>query len=72
MVSDPSPVLSLERWQTLLRARFDEVTLRKLELPKEPVTFAFGRHVMHARGMQADLKAGNLQLESEVSGLFTP
>ena len=39
---------------------------------KEPVTFAFGRHVMHARGMQADLKAGNLQLESEVSGLFTP
>jgi len=39
---------------------------------KEPVTLAFGRHVMHARGMQVDLKAGNLQLESEVRGLFNP
>ena len=39
---------------------------------KEPVTLAFGRHVMHARGMHVDLKAGNLQLESDVNGLFTP
>lgn len=39
---------------------------------REPVTLAFGRHVMHARGMQVDLKAGRLQLESEVNGLFTP
>lgn len=39
---------------------------------REPVTLAFGRHVMQARGMQVDLKAGNLQLESEVHGLFTP
>lgn len=39
---------------------------------KEPVTLAFGRHVMHARGLQVDLKAGSLQLESEVHGLFTP
>ena len=38
----------------------------------DPVTLAFGRHVMHARGMQVDLKAGNLTLESEVNGLFTP
>jgi LPS export ABC transporter protein LptC len=38
----------------------------------DPVTLAFGRHVMHARGMQVDLKAGNLQLESEVHGLFNP
>jgi len=38
----------------------------------EPVTLAFGRHVMHARGMQVDLKAGNLRLESDVNGLFTP
>jgi hypothetical protein len=27
---------------------------------------------MNARGMQVDLKAGNLQLESEVHGLFNP
>jgi LPS export ABC transporter protein LptC len=39
---------------------------------RDPVTLAFGRHVMHARGMQVDLKAGNLTLESEVNGLFTP
>lgn len=39
---------------------------------RDPVTLAFGRHVMHAQGMQVDLKAGNLKLESEVNGLFTP
>lgn len=39
---------------------------------KEPVTLAFGRHVMHARGMQVDLKGGNLRLESDVNGLFNP
>jgi lipopolysaccharide export system protein LptC len=38
----------------------------------DPVALAFGRHVMHATGMQADLKAGRLQLESEVHGLFNP
>ena len=38
----------------------------------DPVTLTFGRHVMHATGMQADLKAGSLQLESEVHGLFNP
>ncbi|MGB5131990.1 MAG: LPS export ABC transporter periplasmic protein LptC [Steroidobacteraceae bacterium] len=39
---------------------------------RDPVTLAIGRHVMHARGMQVDLKAGSLKLESEVNGLFTP
>lgn len=39
---------------------------------RDPVTLAFGRHLMHARGLQVDLKAGSLQLESEVHGLFTP
>ena len=39
---------------------------------RDPVSLAFGRHLMHAKGMQVDLKAGNLQLESEVHGLFTP
>jgi LPS export ABC transporter protein LptC len=38
----------------------------------DPVTLAFGRHLMYARGLQVDLKAGSLQLESEVHGLFTP
>jgi LPS export ABC transporter protein LptC len=37
-----------------------------------PVELAFGRHVVHARGMRADLKAGNLNLEAEVSGVFVP
>lgn len=39
---------------------------------REAVTLAFGRHLMHARGLQADLKAGSLRLESDVNGLFTP
>lgn len=39
---------------------------------RDPVTLAFGRHVMRARGMQVDLKAGSLKLESDVNGLFTP
>jgi LPS export ABC transporter protein LptC len=38
----------------------------------DPVALAFGRHVMHATGMHADLKTGRLQLESEVHGLFNP
>jgi LPS export ABC transporter protein LptC len=37
-----------------------------------PVELAFGRHLMQARGMRADLKAGSLRLESEVHGIFTP
>lgn len=37
-----------------------------------PVELAFGRHVVLARGMRADLKAGNLSLEADVSGVFTP
>ena len=39
---------------------------------RELVTLAFGSHVMQARGMQVDLKAGNLRLESDVHGLFNP
>jgi LPS export ABC transporter protein LptC len=39
---------------------------------RDPVTLAFGRHLMHARGLQVNLKAGSLQLESEVHGLFKP
>lgn len=36
-----------------------------------PVELAFGRHRMQARGMRVDLKAGNLSLEGDVSGVFT-
>ena len=39
---------------------------------KSPVQLAFGRHVMRARGMHANLKTGNLQLESDVNGVFVP
>jgi LPS export ABC transporter protein LptC len=39
---------------------------------KSAVELAFGAHRMHAQGMQADLKKGNLRLESDVNGLFTP
>lgn len=37
-----------------------------------PVELAFGQHLMQARGMRADLKAGNLSLEADVNGVFTP
>jgi LPS export ABC transporter protein LptC len=47
-------------------------TARERAGTSDPVTLAFGRHLMHATGMQVDLKAGSLQLESEVHGLFNP
>jgi LPS export ABC transporter protein LptC len=37
----------------------------------DTVTLSFGQHVVRARGLQADLKAGSLRLESDVNGLFT-
>ena len=37
-----------------------------------PVELTFGVHRMHALGMRADLKAGNLRLDSDVNGHFTP
>lgn len=52
------------------RLTFD--TAREHAETRDPVTLAFGRHVMHATGMQVDLKAGSLRLESEVHGLFNP
>jgi LPS export ABC transporter protein LptC len=39
---------------------------------KSAVELAFGAHRMHAQGMHADLRKGNLRLESGVNGLFTP
>ena len=37
----------------------------------EPVTMRWSGHELNARGMQADLKAGTLRLESDVHGSFT-
>lgn len=39
---------------------------------RDPVILAFGRHEMRARGLQVDLKAGRLRLESDVNGQFNP
>jgi LPS export ABC transporter protein LptC len=39
---------------------------------RDAVTLAFGRHEMRAHGLQVDLKAGSLRLESDVNGLFNP
>ena len=56
----------------LTTARLTLDTAKEHAETRDPVTIAFGRHQMHARGLQIDLKAGRLQLESEVHGLFIP
>ena len=38
----------------------------------EFVSIRFGRHVLGARGLRANLNAGTLRLESNVNGRFTP
>jgi len=39
---------------------------------RAPVELAFGAHRLRALGMHANLKDGNLKLESDVNGRFTP
>jgi len=56
----------------LRTARLTLDTDREHAQTRDLVTLAFGRHLMHARGLQADLKAGSLRLESDVHGLFNP
>jgi LPS export ABC transporter protein LptC len=56
----------------LRTARLTLDTEREHAQTRDPVTLSFGRHQMHARGLQADLKASSLRLESDVHGLFTP
>ncbi len=56
----------------LRTARMTLDTVAERAESKSPVELAFGRHLMQARGMRADLKAGSLRLESEVNGVFTP
>ena len=55
--------------------RTDRLTLdtsAKLAHTEAPVTLGFGRHELAATGMQADLMAQTLQLESGVNGRFNP
>ncbi|MEX0735665.1 MAG: LPS export ABC transporter periplasmic protein LptC [Steroidobacteraceae bacterium] len=47
-------------------------TVSEIAQTKSAVELAFGSHRMKAQGMRADLKAGNLRLESDVNGRFTP
>ncbi len=47
-------------------------TLEETAETQSPVELAFGPHRIRALGMRADLKAGTVRLESEVSGRFAP
>lgn len=47
-------------------------TVADLVSTAEPVTIEFGAHRLDARGLRADLNAGNLQLESAIHGVFKP
>jgi LPS export ABC transporter protein LptC len=53
-------------------ARMTLDTVDETAQTKSPVELAFGMHRIRATGMHADLRAGNLRLESDVSGHFTP
>jgi LPS export ABC transporter protein LptC len=55
--------------------RTDRLTLdtaARLARTESPVTLGFGRHELAATGMQADLMAETLRLESRVNGRFNP
>jgi LPS export ABC transporter protein LptC len=56
----------------LRTARLQLDTEAETAQTKSAVELAFGAHRMHAQGMHADLRKGNLRLESGVNGLFTP
>ena len=56
----------------LLTDRLQLDTEAETAQTKSAVELAFGSHRMHAEGMHADLKTGNLRLESKVNGLFNP
>jgi LPS export ABC transporter protein LptC len=47
-------------------------TVGEIAETRSPVELAFGAHRIRALGMRADLKAGTLRLESDVSGRFAP
>lgn len=56
----------------LRTARLTLDTDLELAMTRDPVTLAFGPHLMRARGLRADMKAGGVRLESEVHGVFSP
>jgi len=56
----------------LFSERLSLDTVGEVADTKSPVELVFGNHRMHALGMRADLKAGTLLLESNVSGRFAP
>ncbi len=56
----------------LFSERLSLDTVGEVADTKSPVELVFGNHRMHALGMRADLKAGTMLLESNVSGRFAP
>ena len=56
----------------LRTARLTLDTANEHAQTRDPVELVFGPHHLRALGMRADLKAGNLRLESGVNGEFTP
>ncbi len=52
------------------RLSFD--SLAQVATTSEDVELDFGRHVLRARGLRADLKGETLRLESAVNGRFNP
>lgn len=56
----------------LQTARLALDTVTEIAQTKSTVELVFGSHRMRALGMRADLKGGNLRLESDVNGLFAP
>jgi lipopolysaccharide export system protein LptC len=47
-------------------------TVSEVAETRSPVELSFGTHRIRAVGMRADLKSGQLRLESEVNGHFAP
>ena len=56
----------------LLTPRLVLDTVTEVADTRSPVELAFGPHRMRAIGMRADLKSGNMSLEADVNGRFTP
>ena len=56
----------------LRTARLTLDTAGEVADTRAPVELAFGDHRIRAVGMRADLRTGNLRLEADVSGRFTP
>jgi LPS export ABC transporter protein LptC len=53
-------------------ARLALDTVTEVASTRAPVDITFGVHRLRGLGMRADLKSGNMSLDSEVNGHFTP